>query len=64
MFAGVFGGSTAYSKLPCNPGKPECDKELLKLLPELKRIRRREIDDILSLRREVRQIAAERGIGD
>ncbi len=52
-----------FSKVPCKPSEPECDKELLKLLPELKRIRRSELEQILSLDPVVMQMAAEKGIG-
>ncbi len=60
LFTGAFGGPHGYSSLP---GNPECDKELLKLLPELKRISKSEVKDILSRRDGLVQLAAERGIG-
>ena len=57
LFTGAFGGPHGYSSLP---GNPECDKELLKLLPELKRISKSELNDIISKRDALVQMAAER----
>ena len=60
LSTGAFGRPRGYSNLP---GNPECDKELLKLLPELKRISLSELDYLFSLRNGLVQMAAEMGIG-
>ncbi|BDA50508.1 hypothetical protein COCOBI_16-1840 [Coccomyxa sp. Obi] len=56
---GAFGGPHGYSRLPVNP---ECDEELLKLLPEFKRISLSQLKYLFSLRDGLLKMAAERGI--
>ncbi|BDA50485.1 hypothetical protein COCOBI_16-1610 [Coccomyxa sp. Obi] len=59
LFRGAFGSQHGYSRLP---GNKKADKEHLKLLPELRRIRLSQIKYLFSLDPKMKQLAAEKGI--
>lgn len=61
LLTGAFESQHGYSRLP---GMRKADKELLKLLPELRRIRLSQIKYLFSLDPKMKQMAAERGIGE